>query len=81
MKGIDWNKTRRMAAIAAIYILIVIAAFGTGTFNPNEFTLNKIKDDIEEKFVKRAINLGLHEPEFVFNNDETFVVAVNKCVD
>jgi len=81
MKGTDWNKVKRLTAIGAIYILVVIAAFGTGTFNPNEFTLNKIKDQIEEKFVKRAINLGLHEPEFVFNDDETFIVAVNKCVD
>lgn len=81
MKGIDWNKAKRIAIVTAVCILVVSTAFVTGTFNPNKFTLNKIKDQIEEKFVKRAIDLGLHEPEFVYNDDATFMVAVTKCVD
>ena len=81
MKGIDWKKVKRITAISAVSVAVTAAAFGTGTFNPNKWILNDIKDDIEEKFVKRAVTLGLHEPEFVFNDEETFIVAVTKCVD
>ena len=64
-----------------MYVISVLLAFGTGTFYPNPIKLNELKSTIEGVYIKKAIELGLHEPEFVFNDDKTFVEAVSKCVD
>ena len=65
----------------AIIILLILVSFGTGTFNPNPYTLNKIVYKLENALLERARNLGLHEPQFVYNSPDTFITAVSQCVD
>lgn len=65
----------------AIAILVIVFAFGTGTFHPNPYTLNKLVYKIENILLERAKKLGLHEPSFKYNSPETFIEAVSNCVD
>jgi len=65
----------------AIAILVIVFAFGTGTFHPNPYTLNKLVYKIENVLLERAKKLGLHEPSFKYNSPETFIEAVSNCVD
>lgn len=65
----------------AIIILLILVSFGTGTFNPNSYTLQKIVYKLENALLERARNLGLHEPQFVYNSPDTFITAVSQCVD
>jgi len=81
MKRLDKQKLKYIAIGATVYVLTVITAFGFGSFNPNPWKLSEIKNKIENVYVSRAIDLGLHEPDFVFNDDASFMVAVQKCVD
>ena len=65
----------------AIAILVIVFAFGTGTFHPNPYTLDKLVYKIENVLLERAKKLGLHEPSFKYNSPETFIEAVSNCVD
>ena len=90
-------KQRIKKALPTIYkwlaiILTIGIAFVYGTFKPNWYTENKIIKKTESQIVETAHSFGLHEPEFVYNNDETFIGAVtmyqctiristvNKCI-
>ena len=53
----------------------------TGTFNPNQFTLNALENKIESKYSLWADSLGLHEPAFEYSNDTQFIKAMSKCID
>jgi hypothetical protein len=61
--------------------LIVILAYVFGTFRPNEFAQRKTIRNFEQGFVDQARYLGFQQPEFAYNNEETFIQAVQKCVD
>lgn len=65
----------------AIALLVIVFAFGTGTFHPNPYTLDKLVYKIENVLLERAKKLGLHEPDFKYNSPDTFVEAVSACVD
>ena len=65
----------------AAALLVIAFAFGTGTFHPNPYTLDKLVYKIENVLLERAKKLGLHEPDFKYNSPETFVEAVSACVD
>lgn len=81
MKGINWTKVRQITIGVFAFIVVSVVAFGTGTFHPNDYKLKKIKEGLEVVWVSQAMELGLHEPEFVYNDDDTFIKAVQKCVD
>jgi len=72
-------KGKIYAGIALIVAITI--AFGTGTFNPNPYVVKQISFQLESKFIARADELGLNEPEFTYNDPESFIRAVNKCVD
>lgn len=59
----------------------VIMAFIIGTFNPNDLITKKIIRSVENKYTDQARYLGFKQPEFVFNDRNSFVVAVQKCTD
>ena len=62
----NWTGIKRKATITGISIAAVAFAFGVGTFNPNGFVTSDYTKKIESKFLKEAIALGMHEPDFVF---------------
>jgi len=70
-------KTYKWIAI----IFIVASSYVYGTFHPNVFVKSKIVHSVEADIVETAHSFGLHEPEFKYNNEETFVSAVKNCID
>ena len=57
-------------------VVIITSAFGFGTFKPNHFVVEKIENKVESKLIKQAIELGLHTPNFVYSDDESFIVPL-----
>ena len=64
--------------VIAFYLLM---AYIIGTFNPNETITKKIIRSVEQEYTDLARYLGFKQPEFTYNSPETFVAAVQKCVD
>lgn len=62
-------------------ILLLVLAYGYGTFNPNDIVTNKIIKKEDERMVEMAKEFGLHEPDFKFDGPKTFVKAMNQCID
>ena len=61
--------------------IVVVVAYGIGTFMPNDYAYKKISDRVEEYYTGWALGIGLHEPSFEYSNDATFVRAMYKCID
>lgn len=80
IKKINWKKVKVTFYKVLASVVIITSAFGFGTFKPNHFVVKKIESKVESKLIKQAIELGLHTPNFVYNDDESFIAAVNKCV-
>ena len=57
-----------------------IGAFVLGTFYPNALTVDKIENQMHKQELKVVEDLGLREPEFEFNDKDTFMEATRKCV-
>lgn len=70
-------KIYKWSAVTAV----VAGAYIYGTFQPNDIVRNQIKHKVEAQVVETAHSFGLHEPEFVYNDPESFVTAVKNCVD
>lgn len=66
--------------ILALFI-IVASVYVYGTFNPNSWAEKKIIRQAEQRAVDNARFLGFQQPEFRYNDNQTFVTAVQKCVD
>ena len=73
------NKVKYVIWFLAVLVLSAVS-FGIGTFKPNYYILNKITERIELEQSKTAIELGLHEPEFIYTDKKTFIDAVRQCV-
>lgn len=52
-----------------------------GTFTPNDLTKREIIRSVEQGYTDQARYLGFKQPEFRFNDPESFVIAMTKCVD
>ena len=66
----------------AITLFVIIAlSFGGGTFYPNNFTVQKLKDKIHTQEVEKVKFLGLQEPEFEFNDALSFIDTTKKCIE
>ena len=61
--------------------LLFIITYVIGTFNPNDYKLNKLSKQYENKYLEKLKELDLREPEFTYNNDMQFVRATHKCID
>ena len=61
--------------------LIIGGSFYYGTFNPNDSVIEKIQKDFHKKEVEEVIYLGLVQPEYDYNDKESFIKATGKCVD
>ena len=77
---INWKKVKVTFYKVLASVVIITSAFGFGTFKPNHFVVEKIESKVESKLIKQAIELGLHTPNFVYSDDESFIAAVKKCV-
>ena len=75
------NKKFKIFIGVILIILLGIGSFGFGTFKPNNYIIDKITERVELEQSKIAVKLGLHEPEFVYTDQQSFILAVRKCVN
>ena len=59
---------------------VICATYIAGTFHPNDYTVQKIEDEIHRKEMKIVEELGLKEPEFEFTDKISFINATAKCI-
>jgi Bax protein len=61
--------------------VVLGAAFLAGTFHPNTWTKDQIEDELHKRELERVHYLGLQEPEFEYNDKQSFIEATGKCVE
>lgn len=64
-----------------LYFFSIIIFFIIGTFYPNFIIKRDIVHKIESKYIKEAENIGLYEPEFVYNSNKEFIKKLETCVN
>jgi|TARA_B110000444_G_scaffold242270_1_gene259413 hypothetical protein len=77
----NWTGIKRKAIITGVSLAALGVTFAVGTFNPNAITVNGYQKQIETNFLKEAVALGMHEPDFVYTDPQSFMDAVGNCVD
>tara|TARA_Y100000004_G_scaffold195589_1_gene263010 strand:+ start:862 stop:1494 length:633 start_codon:yes stop_codon:yes gene_type:complete len=65
----------------SFYLILLIVAFGTGTFYPNFLEVRKIEYNIESKYIEEAKEIALYEPEFVYETNEQFIKELQSCIN
>ena len=75
------NKIKAFCYKLMAFILLLVLAYGYGTFNPNSIMVDKIRKQEDKRMVEMAKNFGLHEPEFKYDGPKTFVKSMNQCID
>ncbi len=75
------SKLKAILIKILIAALVVIGAYGFGTFKPNPWVVKSIQQEEDKKMVELAKEFGLHEPDFTFKNNAEFVTSMNKCID
>ncbi len=73
-------KIRRTFYFLLFWILSIVISYGSGTFQPNYLVLNKITKDAFAQVQSEYLDYGLYEPEMIYDTNEQFVTAVNKCI-
>ena len=66
---------------AFIIMGMVGGAYWYGTSNPNKQTVEKLEETFHKKDLEQILGIGLVQPEFMFNNANSFVNATGKCVE
>lgn len=74
-------RTHYILVLLLIWILTTAGAYYIGTLNPDPQLVKNIKDQTELKIQKDYSQHKLFEPEFAYNNNESFMLAVNRCID
>jgi len=64
--------------VVAFYFVM---AYIMGTFTPNDLAKREIIRSVEQGYTDQARYLGFKQPEFKYNDPESFVTAMTKCVD
>lgn len=65
---------------AILFAFVIVATYIAGTFNPNYYITTQIEDEVHKKEMRIVEELGLKEPEFIFNDKVSFINATSKCV-
>ena len=65
----------------SFYLILLLVAFGTGTFYPNFLEVRKIEYIIESKYIEEAKEIALYEPEFVYETNEQFIKELQSCIN
>ena len=71
--------------LGLLYALIIMGMVGGayyyGTGKPNKKVVQKIEESFHNLELDKILALGLVQPEFMFNNANSFVNATGKCVE
>ena len=71
---------KRFIYFCVTIAFVIAGAWVAGTFNPNDYTVQKIEDEFHKKEMKIIQELGLKEPEFEFSDKVSFINATSTCV-
>ena len=71
---------KRFIYFCVAVAFVIAGAWVAGTFNPNDYTVQKIEDEFHKKEMKIIQELGLKEPEFEFSDKTSFINATSTCV-
>ena len=72
-----WFYTKVIFALS----MFGVAAYGWGTFYPNEKAVSKVNSELDKFYVDKIKEMDLQEPEFVYNDDIQFVRSMHKCIN
>jgi len=71
--------------LGLLYAFIIIAMAGAsymyGTGKPSKSVVQKLEESFHKNDLDKILMLGLVQPEFMFNNANSFVNATGKCVE
>ena len=71
--------------LGLLYAFIIMGMVGAsyiyGTDHPNKQTVEKLEESFHKKDLEQILGIGLVQPEFMFNNANSFVNATGKCVE
>ena len=71
--------------LGLLYALIIMGMVGGayfyGTSKPNKKIVQKIEESFHTQELDKILELGLVQPEFMFNNANSFVNATGKWVE
>ena len=71
---------KRIIYFSLAVSFVITGAWVAGTFNPNDYTVQKIEDEFHKKEMRIIEELGLKEPEFDFSDKVSFINATSTCV-
>ena len=72
-----WNGGK----LAIIFTVVILIAYGLGTFKPNRYITKKIEYNQEQKTIEVLKRFGFNTPNFKYKNQKEFITAVKDCVD
>ena len=64
-----------------VYFFSIAFFFVLGTFYPNFISIKNIVHEIETKYIKEVKNIGLYEPEFIYNSNKEFIKKLETCIN
>ena len=64
-----------------VFLCSIVFFFVLGTFYPNFIAKKNIIHKIESKYIKEAENIGLYEPEFIYNSNKEFIEKLETCIN
>ena len=85
MKKVNWDnlidKSWYWTKVVFLCSAIILAAYGYGTFKPNQYAEQKIFKIAENDYLIKVKKMELTEPSMEYTNDIQFVRAMHKCID
>ena len=69
-----------MKIFFAVLTLCVIS-YAYGTYNPNKSAIAEVNAELDLFYMQKIEEMGLQEPEFIYNNDIQFIRAMHKCIN
>ena len=71
--------------IGLLYAFIIMGMVGGayyyGTYNPNKKITKQLEELFHQQDLDKILKLGLVQPEFMYNNANSFIDATGKCVE
>ena len=76
-----WSNLYQGLWFALIIMGMVGASYLFGQYHPNKKTVNELEELFHKTELDAVTSLGLVQPEFMYKDANSFVVATGKCVD
>ena len=67
--------------MVSVILLISAFCYFWGTNNPNKSAIAKVETVLDNEYILKIKQIGLHEPSFEYRDAKQFVRAIHKCID